>query len=113
MKISNLFIAGLTAVSFSAIAADEAKKADQSQGAQQPQASQESKSSAPQAASESKSESKSASQGASSDKHANADTVKKAQEKLNVQADGKMGPQTQAALKKFQQEKGLQASGQL
>ena len=28
-------------------------------------------------------------------------------------ADGKMGPKTQAALKEFQQSKGLQASGQL
>ena len=30
-----------------------------------------------------------------------------------VQADGIMGPQTQAALKEFQEQKGLQASGQL
>ena len=35
------------------------------------------------------------------------------QEKLNVQADGKMGPQTQKALKEFQQSKGIKATGQL
>jgi peptidoglycan hydrolase-like protein with peptidoglycan-binding domain len=45
--------------------------------------------------------------------------VKQAQEKLSAAghdagaADGKMGPKTQAALKEFQQSKGLQASGQL
>ena len=50
---------------------------------------------------------------------ANSDLVKQAQEKLSQEgkdvgtADGKMGPKTQAALKDFQQEKGLQASGEL
>ena len=44
--------------------------------------------------------------------------VKQAQQKLSeqgheVQADGILGPKTQAALKEFQQSKGLQASGQL
>jgi peptidoglycan hydrolase-like protein with peptidoglycan-binding domain len=45
--------------------------------------------------------------------------VKQAQEKLSASghdagpADGKLGPKTQAALKEFQQSKGLQASGQL
>jgi peptidoglycan hydrolase-like protein with peptidoglycan-binding domain len=41
------------------------------------------------------------------------ETVKQAQEKLNVQADGKLGPQTQAALKDVQEKQGLQPSGQL
>jgi peptidoglycan hydrolase-like protein with peptidoglycan-binding domain len=45
--------------------------------------------------------------------------VKQAQEKLSAAghdsgpADGIVGPKTQAALKEFQQSKGLQASGQL
>ena len=48
----------------------------------------------------------------------NSDVVKQAQQKLSeggkdVAVDGQMGPKTQAALKEFQQEKGLQASGQL
>jgi len=49
----------------------------------------------------------------------NPELVKQAQEKLSAAghdagaADGKMGPKTQAALKEFQQSKGLQASGQL
>lgn len=47
------------------------------------------------------------------------DVVKQAQEKLSADGkdvgtpDGKMGPKTQAALKQYQQENGLQASGQL
>ncbi len=50
---------------------------------------------------------------------ANSDLVKQAQQKLSDNGkdigtpDGKMGPKTEAALKEFQQEKGLQASGQL
>lgn len=48
----------------------------------------------------------------------NSDLVKQAQQKLSeggkeVTVDGQMGPKTQAALKEFQQERGLQASGQL
>ncbi len=45
--------------------------------------------------------------------------VKKAQEKLSSEGkdvgapDGKMGPKTQAALKEFQQEKGLEQTGEL
>ena len=45
-------------------------------------------------------------------------TVKQAQEKLgskghDVQADGVLGPKTQAALKEFQEKEGIQASGRL
>lgn len=40
-------------------------------------------------------------------------TIKQAQEKLNVEADGVLGPKTQAALKEFQQKEGIQASGRL
>ena len=45
-------------------------------------------------------------------------TIKQAQEKLSskghdVQADGVLGPKTQAAVKEFQQKEGIQASGRL
>ena len=47
-----------------------------------------------------------------------SDLVKQAQQKLSqaghkVQADGVMGPRTEAALKEFQQAKGIEASGEL
>lgn len=48
-----------------------------------------------------------------STKAQNPELVKQAQTKLNVTADGKMGPQTQKAVKEFQAAKGLNASGQL
>lgn len=50
---------------------------------------------------------------------ANPELVKQAQEKLSAAghdagpSDGVMGPKTQAALKKFQESKGMEASGQL
>jgi peptidoglycan hydrolase-like protein with peptidoglycan-binding domain len=102
MKLSHLFIAGATAVSFSAIAADEQKSQ------QQPQA-------------QSSGQSQSASGGATQSKagqQMSAQTIKQVQEKLkaagyDVQVDGIMGPKTQAALKEYQQKQGLQASGQL
>ena len=86
-------IAGLTAFSMAAYAGGGAKQS-QSDSGMQPQ---------------------SASQGAShpSQSGQSEQVVKQAQEKLNVTADGKMGPQTQAKLKEFQQSKGLEASGQL
>lgn len=95
MRLSHLLIAGATAVSFSAIAADEQKERQQPQ-AQSSQSSQQGQQQASQS----------------------QETVKQAQEKLSaaghqVQPDGIMGPKTQAALKEFQQSKGLQASGQL
>jgi peptidoglycan hydrolase-like protein with peptidoglycan-binding domain len=45
-------------------------------------------------------------------------TIRQAQEQLSskghaVQADGKLGPKTQAAVKEFQQSEGIQASGRL
>src|SRR6185436_18609542 len=42
-----------------------------------------------------------------STKAQNPELVKQAQTKLNVTADGKMGPQTQKAVKEFQTSKGL------
>ena len=47
-----------------------------------------------------------------------SETIRQAQQQLSqqghqVSADGVMGPQTRSALKKFQREKGLQASGSL
>lgn len=97
MRLSHLLIAGATAVSFSAIAADDQKSQQQ-----------------PQAQSGQTKQSQSGSQQASQSQ----ETVKQVQQKLSeagheVQADGIMGPQTQAALKEFQEKKGLQASGRL
>src|SRR5262245_49485397 len=48
----------------------------------------------------------------------NEQTIRQAQEQLSskgheVQADGKLGPKTQAAVKEFQQSEGIQASGRL
>lgn len=90
MRLSHILIAGAAAVSFSAIAAGEQKN-------QQPQAQ---------------------SQQSGQHSQQSQDTVKQVQEKLSaagheVQADGIMGPKTQAALKEFQQKQGLQASGKL
>ena len=58
------------------------------------------------------------SQGQSSQAAQNPDTIRQVQQQLSknghdVTVDGKMGPQTQAALKDFQQKQGLQPSGQL
>jgi peptidoglycan hydrolase-like protein with peptidoglycan-binding domain len=115
MKRTPLFIAIATALSFSAYAADEAKK--ESQGsASQPQA----QSSTP--AQSGQQSPQAASAGGTSAKKSsgqNAETVKQVQEKLAAeghdvgQPDGKFGPKTQAALKKYQESKGIPASGQL
>lgn len=96
MRLSHLLIAGATAVSFSAFAGGDKKDQPQAQSEQ----SQQSQSGSRQQASQGQ------------------ETVKQAQEKLSaaghqVQVDGILGAQTQAALKEFQQAKGLDASGQL
>lgn len=86
MKRTTIFIALASALSLPAYANDQAHK----QGSSEAQSSQQ-----------------------------NSDVVKQAQQKLSDsgkdvgKVDGQMGPKTQAALKEFQQEKGLQASGQL
>jgi peptidoglycan hydrolase-like protein with peptidoglycan-binding domain len=55
---------------------------------------------------------------ASSSAQSDPETIRQVQEQLSqkgehVSVDGKMGPQTRAALKKFQQKEGLQATGRL
>ena len=89
-KLSYLLLASATAVSFSAVAGGNHSKQSQGQSDQtQAQSSQ------------------------------SPDTVKQAQEKLSAAgmdagpADGKAGPKTEAAVKEFQQSKGIQASGKL
>ena len=100
-KLSYLLLASATAVSFSAIAAGNQKRSQgqsdqaQAQGSQSSQGSQSAQSSQ------------------------SPDVVKQAQEKLSSAgmdsgpADGKLGPKTQAAVKEYQQSKGIQASGKL
>src|SRR5262245_37963895 len=57
--------------------------------------------------------------GAGHSQSSSSDTVKQAQRKLNDQGlnagqpDGKVGPQTQKAVKEFQQSKGIETSGKL
>jgi peptidoglycan hydrolase-like protein with peptidoglycan-binding domain len=117
MKLTHVVVAGAALVSFSAIAADEAKKdpqtqsgQTQSQSAQSPQSGQSASGGATQQQGE-----KAGGQQMSQNK----ELVKQAQEKLSAAghdvggADGIMGPKTQKGLKEFQQSKGLQPSGQL
>lgn len=93
MKLIQFVVAGAALVSFSAVAADEPKQKQdsQAQSSQKQQVSQ---------------------------KHS-PDLVKQVQERLSQQgydpgpADGKMGPKTQQALKKLQEDRSLQTSGQL
>ena len=102
-KIPYFLVAGATAFSMSALAGGQH---NQQQSQDQSGASQG-------ATSESTSAQPQAQAGQS------PEMVKQAQEKLSAAgheagpADGKMGPQTQAALKEFQESKGLEASGQL
>ena len=91
-RLSYLLIAGASAVSLGAVAGGEQKNTqDTTQSQAQPQAAQ----------------------------NQSPELVKQAQEKLSAaghdagEADGMIGPKTQAALKEFQQSKGLEPSGQL
>jgi peptidoglycan hydrolase-like protein with peptidoglycan-binding domain len=94
MKLAQLAVAVAAAFSMSAMAAGDQKQKQE-----------------PQAQSGQSTQAQSSGQ--------SPELVKQAQEKLSAAghdagtADGKMGPKTQAALKEFQQSKGLQASGQL
>ncbi|HEY2337402.1 MAG TPA: peptidoglycan-binding domain-containing protein [Burkholderiales bacterium] len=90
MKLTHAAFAGITAVAFS-----QAALANQSMQHQQG------------------AQSEAQAQQAQSD-----ETVRKAQETLSakgrdLQADGKLGPKTQAALRDFQQQEGISPSGQL
>jgi peptidoglycan hydrolase-like protein with peptidoglycan-binding domain len=97
MKLAQLAVAVAAAFSLSAMAAGDQKQKQE-----------------PQAQSGPSTQAQSGQQASQS-----PELVKQAQEKLSAAghdagtADGKMGPKTQAALKEFQQSKGLQASGQL
>lgn len=83
MKLTQLVVTGAALVSFGAMAADEPKQKQQMSQSHSPE------------------------------------MVKQVQEKLSSQgydpgpADGKMGPKTQQALKKLQEDRSLKTSGQL
>ena len=93
MKLTQLVFTGAALVSFGAVAADEPKQKQDSQ-AQSGQKQQVSQRHSP-------------------------EVVKQVQERLSQQGydpgpvDGKMGPKTQQALKKLQEDRSLQTSGQL
>src|SRR4051794_2134915 len=100
-KLSYLLLASATAVSLSAVAGGNQKQSQGQSDQTQAQSSQ-------------------SSQGSQSTQSSQSpDVVKQAQEKLSAAgmdagtADGKPGPKTQAAVKEFQQSKGIQGSGQL
>jgi peptidoglycan hydrolase-like protein with peptidoglycan-binding domain len=103
MKLTQLAVATAAAFSLSAIAAGDQKQQKQEPQAQSGQSQSSQTQGSQQAAASSQS----------------PELVKQAQEKLSAAghdagpADGKLGAKTQAALKEFQQSKGLQASGQL
>jgi peptidoglycan hydrolase-like protein with peptidoglycan-binding domain len=95
-KIKHVAFAGITALAFSQIAFAGGDMKNQP-SASQDQPQQQQQSTAP---------------------GMDQSTIKQAQEKLSskghdVQADGVLGPKTQAALKEFQEKEGIQASGRL
>jgi peptidoglycan hydrolase-like protein with peptidoglycan-binding domain len=103
MNLTHLFVAVAAAFSLGAVAAGQSKQEPQAQSGQ------------------TEAQSSTTAQGAQTPAQTSqsSDTIKQAQEKLSSQghdagpADGKLGAKTQAAVKEFQQSKGLQASGQL
>ena len=101
MKLKHVAFAGITALAFSQMAFAGGDKQGQS-GMSEPSARHE------QPQQQSQKTAPGVEQG----------TIKQAQEKLSskghdVQADGVLGPKTQAAVKDFQQKEGIQASGRL
>lgn len=110
MNLSHLLLAGAAAVSLGAVAAEQSKQEPRSQSGQS-----ESQSAATGTSAQTPAQTGQSRQQASQ----SSDTIKQAQEKLSAQgldagpADGKLGAKTQAAVKQFQQTKGLKASGQL
>jgi peptidoglycan hydrolase-like protein with peptidoglycan-binding domain len=118
MKITPIAVAVAAAMFSLSAVANEQNKDKQAQGAQPPM-SQEQKADSSTSASggmsasgEAKTSGKAQTQ-AKSSQGQNPELIKQAQTKLNVTADGKVGPETQKAVKEFQQSKGLKASGQL
>lgn len=109
MKLTQLLVAGAAFVSFGAVAADEPKQKQDSQA----QGSQSQQGGEKQAQSGQMQQKQQMSQ-----RHS-PEVVKQVQEKLSSQGydpgpvDGKMGPKTQQAVKKLQEDRSLQASGQL
>ena len=106
MKLRQLVIAALACTSVGAIAAANPTSANTTQSSDQsyssPFASQANVSSQQSSSAQGDSSQVSQIQQALNDKGLNAGPV-----------DGKMGPKTKSALKQFQQQQGLQASGQL
>jgi peptidoglycan hydrolase-like protein with peptidoglycan-binding domain len=94
MQLTHLVVASAAAVSLGAVAADQPKQQPQAEGAQTQGQTEAQTSQSP-------------------------EIIKQAQEKLSAQghdagpANGTLGAKTQAAVKEFQQSKGLQPSGQL
>jgi peptidoglycan hydrolase-like protein with peptidoglycan-binding domain len=111
MRLTHLALTGVTAFSLAtfALAADEAKQGAQQQGsAQTEQSAQTSQGSAAAGAS---------AQGGSAMTQ-NEQVVRQVQEKLksaghDIQVDGVWGPNTQAALREYQQKQGHQPTGEL
>jgi peptidoglycan hydrolase-like protein with peptidoglycan-binding domain len=101
MKAKPISILVAALFSASAIAAGNSSQGSSAQEPQQPQAQSEQP------------------QSGQSQSAQNPELVKQAQEKLSAAghdagpSDGVMGPKTQAALKEFQQAKGLESSGKL
>jgi peptidoglycan hydrolase-like protein with peptidoglycan-binding domain len=99
-KLKTVAFAGITALAFSQIAVAGGGSAQKQGGMTEPSARQEQP------------------QQQSTAPGVDQGTIKQAQEKLSskghdVQADGVLGPKTQAAVKEFQQKEGIQASGRL
>jgi peptidoglycan hydrolase-like protein with peptidoglycan-binding domain len=111
MRLTHLALTGVTAFSLAtfALAADEAKQGAQQQGsAQTEQSAQTSQGSAAAGAS---------AQGGSAMTQ-NEQVVRQVQEKLksaghDIEVDGVWGPNTQAALREYQQKQGHQPTGEL
>lgn len=107
-KLSYYFVAGATAFSMSAYAGGQhSQQQSRDQGSASQGAGSDSTTAQPQA------------QAGQNSGGQSPEMVKQAQEKLSAEghdagpSDGKMGPKTQAALKEFQESKGLEASGRL